>query len=124
MLDGVAEGDFSTAFAFYRRMEFIIINNAKTAVIYHFTVTFHIGSFACSDYFIRVVGVLIAFQKVIFIVIVDIRIFRPNVNPFYMGVFFFYFRHDVAAKFIKLTFTPEKECINLFVFNKSFYDFI
>ena len=117
MLNGVTEGDFSTAFAFSRHVEFIVINNAKTAVIYHFTVSFHIGSFACSDYFIQVIGVLVAFQKVVFIAIVDIRIFRPHINSLYVGVFFFYFRHDIAAKFIKLTLTPEKKGINIFVHN-------
>ena len=120
MFYSVIEGDFSAAFAGDWSVWFVVIDYAKFAFIYHLIVTLDIGSSTRADDMFRIVCVLVAFQKVVLIMLVYIRVLCPYIDSFYVRVFFFQFGYCFLAQAIKSALAPEKKCIDFFVHNQFF----
>ena len=94
---GVIKGCFSPAFSLGGSVSFIVIDDTKFAVVYHFTVTLNIDCSACADYLFRIVCIFVTFQKIVFIMLANIWIFRPYINSFYVRVFLFDFCNEVET---------------------------
>ena len=61
MFYSIVEGDFGAAFAGGWGVWFIVVNDAKFALIYHFVVTFDVGGAAGATDVFRILCVLVAF---------------------------------------------------------------
>ena len=117
LLNGIIEGDFGSAFAGGWGVWFIVVYDAKFTFIYHFVIAFHVGGAAGADDMFRIVCILVAFQKVVLIMLTYIWIFCSYIDSFYVRVFFFYFGYEFKAQAIKSALAPEKKCIDLFLNN-------
>ena len=96
-LHRIIEGDFGAAFAGGWGALFVVVYDAIVAIIYHLIVALDIGGSARADDMFRIICILVAFKKIIFIVLTDIWILRPYIDSLYVGVFFFYYGHKFKA---------------------------
>ena len=120
LFNGIVEGDLCAAFAGGRGFLFVVVDDAKTAVIYHLMVLLNVGSPAGVHYLFGIVGVLVAFQQIGFVIVTDHGEFRPHVDSFYVRVFFFYFGYELKAKAVKAALTAEQKGIDLFIDDQPF----
>ena len=79
----------SAAFSPRRGIVGTVINHAYAAFVYHLAVAFNICGFARFGHMLGVISVIVALQKIGFVTVIYIWVFRPHINSFYVGVFFF-----------------------------------
>ena len=98
--NGIVKSDLGAAFTGGWGICFIVVNDAIVAFIYHFIVAFDISGSARADDMFRIIGILVAFKQIIFIVLTDIWILRPYIDSFYVLVFFFVFGHKLLNRLL------------------------
>ena len=113
-------GKLRSAFSCFSSKAFVKINHTKAAFINHLIISMGIHSFPRIEYFSRIVCIFVFFQKIFFIAFINIRIFSPHINSFYVREFLFHFGNKFIAKVIKSASASEKENINIFCRNLSF----
>ena len=59
-------------------------------------------------YFLRIIRVLVAFQKIAFVAVVYHGVFSPHVNALYVGKFLFQLGDDFVAKAIEFAFAAKR----------------
>ena len=98
LFHGVVISDFCSAFRLvvkqitsaiftpWRKIVFIVINNAVFALVNHFLVAFHIGSSACVFHIFGEVCPFIMLKQTFFIPIRNMFERRPDIYPFYVRI--------------------------------------
>ena len=76
---------------------FVAITNKQVAHVHHFAVALHIHFIARMQYFGRIKTFFVKRAQISFVIVVNIRIFRPYVYPPNVRVFLLQFGHNVVA---------------------------